>query len=36
MKLAHEGFLEKHGVRLIGTNAEAIDRRRTESFLRML
>jgi carbamoyl-phosphate synthase large subunit len=26
MKLAHEGFLEKHGVRLIGTNAEAIDK----------
>ena len=26
MQLSREGFLEKHGVRLIGTNAEAIDR----------
>ncbi len=26
MKLSHEGFLAKHGVRLIGTNAEAIDK----------
>ena len=26
MQLSHEGFLEKHGVRLIGTNAEAIDK----------
>ena len=25
MQLSREGFLEKHGVRLIGTNAEAID-----------
>ena len=26
MQLSKEGFLEKHGVRLIGTNAEAIDK----------
>ncbi len=26
MQLTHEGFLAKHGVRLIGTNAEAIDK----------
>ena len=26
MQLNKEGFLEKHGVRLIGTNAEAIDK----------
>ncbi len=26
MRLSREGFLEKHGVRLIGTNAEAIDK----------
>jgi carbamoyl-phosphate synthase large subunit len=26
MQLNHEGFLKKHGVRLIGTNAEAIDK----------
>ncbi len=26
MQLTHEGFLQKHGVRLIGTNAEAIDK----------
>ncbi len=26
MELAHEGFLAQHGVRLIGTNAEAIDK----------
>ena len=26
MQLSHEGFLEKHGVRLIGTNADAIDK----------
>ncbi len=26
MQLAHEGFLERHGVRLIGTNADAIDK----------
>ena len=25
-KLAHEGFLQKHNVRLIGTNAEAIEK----------
>ncbi len=26
MQLAHEGFLEQHNVRLIGTNADAIDK----------
>ena len=26
MELSKEGFLEKHGVRLLGTNAEAIDK----------
>ncbi|MGM9521077.1 MAG: carbamoyl-phosphate synthase large subunit [Oscillospiraceae bacterium] len=26
MQLSHEGFLERHGVRLIGTNADAIDK----------
>ncbi len=26
MQLTHEGFLAKHGVRLIGTNADAIDK----------
>ncbi len=26
MQLGHEGFLEEHGVRLIGTNTEAIDK----------
>jgi len=26
MKLSHEGFLQAHGVRLIGTNTEAIDK----------
>ena len=26
MELAHEGFLREHDVRLIGTNADAIDK----------
>jgi carbamoyl-phosphate synthase large subunit len=31
MQLAKEGFLQAHDVQLIGTNAEAIERRRTAS-----